>query len=156
MMVTDNIVTLLAKHLKENSELEVVKYERSPHYVGDYVAVNCKPIYLGNRAVNSASLNVNIHARKLKSGGADVKKLGRMFDVVSSLIHTDDGTEDGSVTSLGGVDFSIVAVSQPKEDKDDTYYVNVQVNGNFTLLNVTYMREGILGLSKLGFFILSN
>lgn len=151
MIITDKLVTLLAKHIRNNTDLTVFKYEHDTHFVGEYVAVNCLPVNLGDSVVNTATLNVNIHARKTSGGLCDIPKLEDMYDVVAPLIPAEDGTEDGSVLFLEGVAFLLKTVSQPKEDKDGTYYVNLKVKADFTLLRTA----GIIGISRIGDFILS-
>lgn len=121
------VVQDLALFLNEKQPVRVFKFEKSANHKGEYIVVNHLPFTYG-KAVNDANiLNVNIHVPILSSGNADIPKLTEIFSEISSLIPEETEQEDVSGVMINGSYYAISSSSQPMEDTDNTYFINVKV-----------------------------
>lgn len=120
-------VTELALFLHNNLDIKVFKFEKSTGYIGEYIAVNHLPFKFGKVVNDDTVLNVNVHVPAMKSGGADTKRLSTLIQSVSTLIPTASDIEDDSYLNINNNYYAISTISQPIEDKDNTYFVNVKI-----------------------------
>lgn len=120
-------VDCLAVYLHENQEVRVFKYEKEVGFKGEYIVVNHLPFTFGQLVNSDNVLNVNIHVPALSRGGANVKRMTQLLEVVSNLIPNDVWLEEQDALTLDGARFAISSVSQPMQDKDGTYFLNVRI-----------------------------
>lgn len=117
----------LALFLHNQQEVKVFKFEKTVDYVGEYIVVNHLP-FVYNKDVNDSNvLNVNVHVPTLVSGNADIPRLTEIYSDVCELIPFDMEQEDTVGVFIGGSYYSIISTSQPMEDVDGTYFLNVKV-----------------------------
>ena len=117
----------LALYLHENQKVKVFKFEKSTGYKGNYIAVNHLPFTFGQVVNQSNVLNVNIHVPALASGGANIPKLTEILSTITELIPYERSQEEEAGLNLNGFYYSISSISQPIEDKDKTFFLNVRV-----------------------------
>ena len=103
------------------------KFEKSTGYKGNYIAVNHLPFTFGQVVNQSNVLNVNIHVPALASGGANIPKLTEILSTITELIPYERSQEEEAGLNLNGFYYSISSISQPIEDKDKTFFLNVRV-----------------------------
>ena len=125
-------VDCLAVYLHKNQKVRVFKYERTTGFKGEYIVVNHLPFTFGQLVNTQNVLNVNIHVPALSKGGADTRRLGEIYRIVSQLIPQDVNIEGQFGLELEGAYFSISSTSQPMQDNDNTYFLNVKVK---TIIN---------------------
>ena len=101
----------------------VFKYEKEDGYSGEYIAVNSLP-FVHRGAIEICTVNVNVHVPKLKTNQPNTSRLAAIVKEVVKLFPTDD---DYGVF-LNGAYFRFFADSRPVADKDDTYYVNIELD----------------------------
>lgn len=130
------IVESLAVYLNENQDVRVFKFNRIPTYSGEYIAVNHLPFTYGQVVSSDNVLNVNIHVPSRSSGNADTVRLGEIESSIKKLIPEDSGCEDETGLYLDGCYFSIASTSQPIEDTDGTYFLNLTVKVIINKLNL--------------------
>ena len=116
----------IALYLSRKMTVKVYKFEKTLSNKGAYIVVNHLPFTFG-RQVHEDVLNVNLHSPKLKTGGADVKSLARMLDDIDGLIPYEIDEEDDEMLEIDGAYYAITSVSQPMEDNDNTYFINIKV-----------------------------
>lgn len=123
-------VTAVAVYLNTNKTTifgekggSIFKYEKENGYSGDYIAVNSLP-FIHRDAVDTCTVNVNIHVPQLKSGQPNTSRLSHLVNEVVNLFPIDD---DYGIF-LNGAYFRFFADSRPTPDKDDTYYVNIELD----------------------------
>lgn len=127
----------LAVYLHKNLNTSVFKFEKTAKYQGsEYIVVNHLPFTFGKVVNSDNMLNVNIHATSNSSGNADILRLSEILTDVSSLIPFESGIEDNAGINIKGVYYSIISVSQPIEDTDKTYFLNLKVKVIINELNV--------------------
>lgn len=117
----------LALYLHRNQSVKVFKFEKATGYSEEYIVVNHLPFVFGKTVSDSNILNVNLHAPKLSSGNEDVPALTNMLKDIEALIPYDVDMEDMVGVNINGSYYSITSVSQPIEDKDNTYFLNVRI-----------------------------
>lgn len=120
-------VDCLAVYLHENQEVQVFKYEKTMGFQGEYIVVNHLPFTFGQLVNSSNVLNVNIHVPALSTGRANTTRIAEIYEVVSELIPNDVNVDGELGLNLEGSYFSISSVSQPMQDKDNTYFLNVRI-----------------------------
>lgn len=134
-MRTDELVTEVVGLLRGSVPCvdgRVYKGEKPPTIRREsYIVVNCLPISYGKRPNTSTVLNVNVHTPRLVQGTADIAELGKAVGQVMDAIPYDDGTEESAWLDIDGDTFAVESVGSPKEDGDDTYYVNIRVRAVF-------------------------
>lgn len=117
----------LALFLHKRQKVKVFKFEKLVNFSGEYIVVNHMPFIYG-RAVNDSNiLNVNIHVPKLSSGNADILRLTEIYSDICFLLPFDMEQEEIVGLLIGDSYYSITTVSQPMEDVDGTYFLNVKV-----------------------------
>lgn len=117
----------LALFLNKKQKVKVFKFEKMVNFSNEYIVVNHLP-FVYNRAVNDSNvLNVNIHVPALSSGNADVIRLTEIFNDISEIIPFESEQEDSVGVRIKGSYYSITSVSQPMEDIDKTYFLNIKV-----------------------------
>lgn len=133
--VTDVSVYIQSKLKK----VKVFKYDDKPvNYVGEYIAVNNLPFVYGKLVNDVNVINVNIHAPKLPNRKDDRIRLEKMLCSILCLFPTEcDGIEDNPVTTINGVTYLVKTTSQPMEDSDNTYFINVQLKVTFNDLHTS-------------------
>lgn len=128
-------VTQIAVLLKQSLNVDAVfKYDMKPDdaNLSTYIAVNNLPFVYG-RVVNDVNvLNVNIHAKKLRNGKADVPTLDALLHEVLNLIPVETGVDDCDTLVIDGVHYVTKNHTQPMPDTDGTYFINVQVRAIFS------------------------
>lgn len=117
----------LALFLNKKQKVKVFKFEKIVNFSDEYIVVNHLP-FVYNRAVNDSNvLNVNIHVPALSSGNADVIRLTEIFNDISEIIPFESEQEDSVGVRIKDSYYSITSVSQPMEDIDKTYFLNIKV-----------------------------
>lgn len=117
----------LALFLNKKQKVKVFKFEKIVKFSDEYIVVNHLP-FVYNRAVNDSNvLNVNIHVPALSSGNADVIRLTEIFNDISEIIPFESEQEDSVGVRIKDSYYSITSVSQPMEDIDKTYFLNIKV-----------------------------
>lgn len=117
----------LALFLHNQQKTKVFKFEKMVDYFGEYIVVNHLP-FIYNKVVNDSNvLNVNIHVPALPSGNADILRLMEIYSSVSDFIPFDMEQEEVVGVQIKGSYYSIISTSQPMEDADGTYFLNVKV-----------------------------
>lgn len=117
----------LALFLNKKQKVKVFKFEKIVNFSDEYIVVNHLP-FVYNRAVNDSNvLNVNIHVPALSSGNADVIRLTEIFNNISEIIPFESEQEDSVGVRIKDSYYSITSVSQPMEDIDKTYFLNIKV-----------------------------
>lgn len=112
---------------KKIAKMKVFKFEKTADFNGEYIVVNHLP-FVFDKAVNSANvLNVNIHAPKLPSGNADIPRLTEIYSEVCELLPFDMECDEVVGRLINGSYYSISSVSQPIEDIDSTYFLNLKI-----------------------------
>lgn len=132
-MVTDDITTALVGYLRENLTGEkVFKGEKTTKTKMErYVCVNCLPVYHGEALNQSARVNVNVHTRRKTDGTCDTGAMNTFCDTVLALFPKEEGIEDCEALDIDGFTFVRESESNPTEDTDDTYYVNISLRVYF-------------------------
>lgn len=117
----------LALFLHNKQKVKVFKFKKTVGFSGEYIVVNHLP-FVYNKAVNdSNTLNVNIHVPALSSGDADVIRMTEVYSDICELIPFDMEQEEEVGILIKGSYYSIMSTSQPMEDTDNTYFINVKV-----------------------------
>lgn len=117
----------LALFLHNKQKIKVFKFEKMVNFSGEYIVVNHLP-FIYNRTVNESNvLNVNIHVPALSSGNADIIRLNEIYLDICELIPYESEQEDMAGKYIKGAYHSITSVSQPMEDIDGTYFLNIKV-----------------------------
>ncbi len=123
-------VTAAAVYINQNKAAvfggkdgSVFKYEKAEGYSGEYIAVNSLP-FVHRDAIEVCTVNVNVHVPKLKNNQPNTSRLAAIVNEVVKLFPTDD---DYGIF-LSGAYFRFFADSRPVPDKDDTYYVNIELD----------------------------
>ena len=120
-------VDSLAVYLHKNQSVQVFKYEKTSGFNGEYIVVNYLPFTFGQLVNTNNVLNVNIHVPALSSGRANTVRLSEVYDAISQLIPDDANMEGNNGLFINGAYFSISSVTQPMQDKDNTFFLNVKV-----------------------------
>lgn len=120
-------VEILSLYLHEKQDVKVFKFEKAIKHKGEYIAINHLPFTFGQLANQNNVLNVNIHVPALTSGGANIPRMTRILSVITGLIPYESEQEEKAGLNLQGSYFSILSVSQPMEDKDGTFFVNIRI-----------------------------
>lgn len=120
-------VDCLAVYLHKNQKVQVFKYNKTVGFEGEYIVVNHLPFTFGQLVNSSNVLNVNIHVPALSNGGANIPRMMKVCEQLSKLIPTVSSTEGEFGLYLGGAYFAISSVSQPIQDKDNTYFLNMRI-----------------------------
>ena len=117
----------LALFLNKEQDTKVFKFEKEANFSGEYIVVNHLP-FIYNKAVNDSNvLNVNIHVPALASGNADILRLTEIYTDICNLIPFDMVQEEVVGVLIDGSYYSIISTSQPMEDVDGTYFLNIKV-----------------------------
>lgn len=117
----------LALYLHKKQDVKVFKFEKIVNFSGEYIVVNHLP-FIYNKGVNDSNvLNVNIHVPALTSGNADVIRLTEIYSKICKLIPFDYSEEEEMGLLINGSYYSIASASQPMEDVDGTYFLNVKI-----------------------------
>lgn len=129
-------VTDLAVYLAKGQTVKVFKHEKKTGFTGEYIVVNSLPFAFG-KVVNDVNvLNVNIHVPDLSSGEVASKRLGEIYNTITTLIPTQNDNEDSGFLLLNGVYYAISSDSNPIRDTDGTHFINLIVDINFNDLNI--------------------
>lgn len=117
----------LALFLQKNQSVKVFKFEKTTTFSGEYIVVNHLP-FVFSKAVNDANaLNVNIHVPTQSSGNANILRLTEIHSDICDLLPFDMECEDVVGTPINGSYYSISSISQPIEDVDNTYFLNLRI-----------------------------
>lgn len=117
------------------ADVNIYKDDDKPiTYKGQYIAINCLPFVYGKAVNDSNVMNVNLHAPKLSDGTADRTQLNKLVTFIESLFPIENGTEDVVSTQIGGAYYDIHSISNPMEDKDETYFINIRLSLTFNSL----------------------
>lgn len=117
----------LALLLTKKQRIKVFKFEKFVNFSGEYIVVNHLPFTYGKTVNASNVLNVNIHTPVLSSGNADLVRLNEILSSICNLIPFEAEQEEVTGLPIDGSYYSITSVSQPIEDRDNTYFLNVRV-----------------------------
>ena len=117
----------LALFLHKKQKIKVFKFEKMVDFSGEYIVVNHLPFVFGKEVNDSNILNLNIHVPTLVSGNADIIRLTEIFEKICNLIPFSIEQEDEMGVLINGAYYSIESVSQPMEDIDSTYFLNIKV-----------------------------
>jgi hypothetical protein len=117
----------LALYLNKKMSIKVFKFEKTVGFSGEYIVVNHLP-FIYNKGVNDSNvLNVNLHVPALTSGNANVIRLTEIYSKLCELIPFDYSEEEEMGKLINGSYYSIISTSQPMEDVDSTYFLNVKI-----------------------------
>ena len=117
------------------SDILIVKGDDKPSaYKGKYIAINCLPFTFDKALTTIRAMNINLHCPKLKNGTADKPALEQMLEFISGIIPLESAVEDTEELMLNDVYYSIHSQTNPMEDKDGTYFVNVRLSLTFNIL----------------------
>lgn len=130
------VVQDLALFLLDKQEVQVFKFEKPVNFSGEYIVVNHLPFIYGNVVNDSNVLNVNIHVPKLSSGNADVARLTELCNEIYSLIPFNVEQEEEIGVEINSSYYVITSTSNPMEDTDDTYFINLKVKVIFNQLTL--------------------
>ena len=117
----------LALFLHEEQRIKVFKFEKTVGLSGEYIVVNHLPFVFGKTVNDSNALNVNIHVPKLSSGNADILRLTEIYSDICGLLPFDMECEEVVGRLINGVYYCIASISQPIEDTDGTYFLNLKI-----------------------------
>ena len=117
----------LALYLYKKLDVKVFKFEKTVGFNGEFVVVNHLPFVYGKAANDSNTLNVNIHVPKNESGNANIVRLTEIYSDICYHIPFDTEEEEDVGVLIKGSYYAISSTSQPMEDSDDTYFLNVKV-----------------------------
>lgn len=124
----DKAIQALIAYIKSYASIPsgvgVFAYEKDKDFDGDYIVVNHLPFSTDHYDVQTATFNVNIHAKDRLKGGINVARLNDLTDKVKILFDED--------IFLEGYWFSITYVSMPYVDDDKTHFVNIKFNVNYS------------------------
>ena len=125
-------VTELAVYLSKNTTVQVFKHVKTTGFSGEFMVVNNLPFTRG-KAVNDMNiLNLNVHVPKTSSGTVNSKRLGELQTVIEGLIPWKSECEDTeNDLVINGHYYTIEADSNPIEDADNTYFINLKINVTF-------------------------
>lgn len=121
------VVEDLALYLHKEQGVKVFKFRKPTNFNGEYIVVNHLPFTYGEVVNDDNILNVNIHAPKLSSGNADIERLTEIYNEIYLLIPCDIGIEEQIGVEINGCYYSIISCSQPIEDEDNTFFLNIKV-----------------------------
>lgn len=120
-----------ATHIKESLLTDfagrVFYYERPPKIKGEYIVVNHLP-FVHKNDVGEGTVNVNIHVPRLSTGEPNSRRLSALSEELISLF-------DPRGSYCCGAYFKFYADSRPIEEKDGTYFVNLQFTVTFNNLD---------------------
>lgn len=118
-------------HIKESMltgfEGRVFFYEKPPKISGEYIIVNHLP-FVHRKDVGEGTVNVNIHVPRLPTGEPDSRRLSVLSQELISLF-------DPRGSYMSGACFKFYADSRPIEEKDGTYFINLQFTVTFNNLD---------------------
>lgn len=128
MMTGEQAVTTLVVYLKRYTDIPVFKFDDNHGQSKLYISVHHQNWVYGKTVNDDNIVNINIHAPKLTTGGADRTTLMDMLREVQSIIPTDTNDEESETLYIDGAHYVITSISSPVEDRsDDTYFYNVRV-----------------------------
>lgn len=124
---TTDVAVMLKKAMgAQNPNTEFYKFRKTTDYKGEYLVVNYLPFAYGGKALNDYNrLNVNIHVPELVSGNVPTKRLTELKTQVEELIPYECAEETRKTLILNGVSYTIDNVSQPMDDDDGTWFLNI-------------------------------
>ena len=117
----------LALYLQKNQSVRVFKFEKTTNFSGEYIVVNHLPFVFGKVVNDANALNVNIHVPTQSSGSANIPRLTEIRSSICDLLPFDIECEDVVGTLINGSYYSISSISQPIEDIDSTYFLNLRI-----------------------------
>ena len=117
----------LALFLHGKQKVKVFKFKKTTDYSQEYIVVNHMPFIYGKTMNDSNILNVNIHVPKQSSGNANIPRLTEIYSDISSIIPYETEQDDDAGILINGSYYSILSVSQPMEDVDNTYFLNIKI-----------------------------
>lgn len=117
----------LALFLNSKQNVRVFKFEKQVGFTGEYIVVNHLPFTFGRLVNDDNILNVNVHTPKLPSDNANIPRLTEIYRSICLLLPYDVEVEEEVGVEIKGNYYSVVSCSQPIEDKDDTYFLNIRV-----------------------------
>lgn len=117
-MTLDAAVSTVRNYLTaQKFNIPVYKYDTKPDtQKGEYIAVNALPF--SPKVFPLDTMNINIHVPISENN-----IYGRLSELVKMIRPLFDGT----YLSDPGIGFYLESESQPDEDKDNTYFVNLKI-----------------------------
>lgn len=130
---TTDIAVMLKKAMSAQSpKMEFYKFRKTTDYKGEYLVVNYLPFAYGGKSLNDYNrLNVNIHVPALDNGDIPTVRLTELKSQIERLIPYDCAEETCETLVLNGVSYTIDNVSQPMEDDDVTWFLNIVLKVTF-------------------------
>lgn len=117
----------LALYLHSNQKVKVFKFHKTTGFKGEYIVVNHLPFTFGQAVNASNALNVNIHVPALSKGGANIPRLTEVLDIITGLIPFERVQSEVNGLNIDNSYYSISSISQPIEDTDTTFFMNVKI-----------------------------
>ena len=103
--------------------IRAYKYEKGVNEKGEYITVNSLP-FTHDSNIGNGTVNVNVHEPRTKSNEVPSKRLEKVCNQVIALFPKE--------TMIDGISYSFHCDSQPMEDNDRTYFVNLKIEVVYT------------------------